>query len=218
VVIGIGSSIYFIRDYFEPHIDYEGQLDSLNAIIAQKEAKISDLSNDIIKAEQSTNQYKIQWEKAKKDLALQKAANQNQDKVKELPLDEMVKYILEYYDTDSTSAKITQVDSVTLISVTPKLINNVGNTIAELRDNLELLEAYEVSLTLADSLIVKQELNIGLLNDKVKQLESVNNDYKNKDAVNNGVIEGKDAEIKKYKFQRNVAGAGAIIIFIIALL
>jgi len=70
---------------------------------------------------------------------------------------------------------------------------------------------------LSDSLIRSQDIQIELLESKTVALETVISDYKLKDVANIGLIDAKNAEIKKYKLQRNVAGGVAIVILVLAL-
>jgi hypothetical protein len=217
VVMGIIYSVSLIKGYFEPHIDYNGQIDSLNREIALKEAKINLINDSLFAAKQTTNEYKDKWQKAKQNLANLKAENQNQDKVKDLPLDEMLKYILDYYGVDSSEARIVESNDTIVVIINPQIVDKVGNTIAELKDKNELIEVYENNTLLSDSLIRSQDIQIELLESKTVTLETVISDYKLKDAANMGLIDAKNAEIKKYKLQRNVAGGVAIVILVLAL-
>jgi hypothetical protein len=217
VVMGIIYSVSLIKGYFEPHIDYNGQIDSLNREIALKEAKINLINDSLFAAKQTTNEYKDKWQKAKQNLANLKAENQNQDKVKDLPLDEMLRYILDYYGVDSSEARIVESNDTIVVIINPQIVDKVGNTIAELKDKNELIEVYENNTLLSDSLIRSQDIQIELLESKTVTLETVISDYKLKDAANMGLIDAKNAEIKKYKLQRNVAGGVAIVILVLAL-
>jgi hypothetical protein len=217
VVMGIIYSVSLIKGYFEPHIDYNGQIDSLNREIALKEAKINLINDSLFAAKQTTNEYKDKWQKAKQNLANLKAENQNQDKVKDLPLDEMLRYILDYYGVDSSEARIVESNDTIVVIIKPQVVDKVGNTIAELKDKNELIEVYENNTLLSDSLIRSQDIQIELLESKTVTLETVISDYKLKDAANMGLIDAKNAEIKKYKLQRNVAGGVAIVILVLAL-
>ena len=127
----------------------------------------------------------------------------------------MLQYILDYYNTDSTEAKIVQDGDSIVIMVTPKLIHSIGMTLAENRDNLDKLEAYKVYVQTSDSLINTLRLENNQLTLKSVTLESINKDLESINAVNKDVIESKDTDIKKYKFQRNVIAVGGIAVIIL---
>jgi hypothetical protein len=218
VVIGIASTIYYVGDYFKPQIDYYQIVDSLNDQLVQNKQQLANVDSvlKVIQQEQLIKEQK--WQKEKENLVSQLQANQNQNKVKELPLNEMVEYVLDYYNTDTTEAKIVQEGDSIVILVTPKLIHSIGLTIAENRDNLRKLQAYKTYVISSDSLIDGLKAENRQLTLRGVTLESINKDLESINSENKGVIEGKDALIKKVKLQRNlIAVGGAVIIVLLAL-
>lgn len=218
VVVGIVSTLYYVRECFKPQIDYYQIVDSLQNELSSKTLQLTAINTEIDKIKQERLNSEQKWQKEKENLLRKVAEQANQDKVRELPLDEMLQYILDYYNTDSTEAKIVQDGDSIVIMVTPKLIHSIGLTLAENRDNLEKLDAYKVYVQTSDSLINTLRLENDKLTLKSITLESINKDLESINAVNKDVIDSKDTDIKKYKFQRNViAVGGAVIIVLLAL-
>lgn len=217
VVIGIVSVIGLFTKYspFKPRLDNSGAIDSLNNEIALKDVKIADIDNQYNLTVNELSKYYSLWQKEKEHVKSLKAEKSHQNQVKNLGIDEMLAYVLDYYNTDTTEARmINEGDSVYVI-VTPKLINQVGNTIAEHRDNLELLEALECQVSLCDSTVNYMMSQNGLLLEKIDLMdESITNlEQRQKEYQ-----EMYDKQIKKLKFQRNIVAVGGIILVIIVAL
>ena len=215
VVIGIVSTVYYVREYFKPQIDYYQIVDSLQNELSSKTIQLTTINTELDKIKQERLNSEQKWQKEKENLLRKVAEQANQDKIKELPLDEMLQYILDYYNTDSTEAKIVQDGDSIVIMVTPKLIHSIGLTLAENRDNLDKLEAYKVYIQTSDSLINTLRLENNQLTLKSVTLESINKDLESINAVNKDVIDSKDTDIMKYKFQRNVIAVGGIAVIIL---
>lgn len=218
VVIGIVSTVYYIREYFKPQIDYYQIVDSLQNELVQKHQQLEVANFEYDKIKQERIKAEKAWLKEKEILQSKLSANQEEKAVSNLPLDEMLRYILDYYNTDTTEANIIQDGDSIVIMVTPKLIHSVGLTIAENKDNIKKLEAYHSYVTSSDSLIDRLSEENGQLVLKNTILEDINKNLESINTVNKDVIDSKDAEIKKYKLQRNIIAVGSVVVVVLLVL
>lgn len=219
VIIGIYSTINFIVERNKPQIDYNYRVDSLQNIIEQKERLLEENDSLLEIAEVETNKYYKLWQERKvhvNQLKKQLKESQNQNKVKNLPLDEMVAYIIDYFDTDTTQAQIMQNNDSIYVVVTPKLMSDIGVTIAEHQDNLKMLEAYQAQVYVCDTLVDKLINENNILTASKEFLEDINKELKQKEKE---VLQQHKEEVKKLKFQRNIIAIaeGVAIILLIAL-
>ena len=217
-IIGIVSTIYFVREFSKPQIDYNSKIDSLTNVIIDKNVKLNLMNANLDIAKSETTQYYDLWQKEKRNVEKVKAEKSEQNKVKDLPIDEMIKYILDYFETDTTQANLIKDGDSIYVVVKPKLMNQIGNTIAEHRDDLKLLEAYEIQIATSDSLVAKLINENNLLASKSELLEEINKDLTTKEGLYKGEIENKANLVKKVKLQRNVAGGVAAVFLVLLVL
>jgi hypothetical protein len=219
-LIGIASTICFIVDLkpSEQRSPYLDTIDSLNTEIGLKRLKLTHIQDSLDIVIQQSDKYYTQWQKEKRNLANEKARRKEQNKVKDLTIEQLLKYITDYYNTDSTEVAIVNDGDSIMVMVTPKLVKQVGGTIAEYRDNLELLKAYEIEITIADSLIESMTLQTDLLESKVDFLEDVTKDLNSKVDMLDKQLGLSKEEASKFKKQRNITGiVGIVLIVLVAL-
>ena len=217
VIVGIVSVICLFTKYspFKPRLDNSGVIDSLNQEIALKDVKIANIEDQYNFATNELTKYYSLWQKEKEHVKSLKAEKSHQNQVKNLGIDEMLAYVLDYYNTDTTEAKLIQQGDSVYVIVTPKLINQVGNTIAEHQDNLELLEALECQVSLCDSTVNYLMDSNRLLSDKINLMSDIRADLEQRQKEYQEMYE---TQIKKLKFQRNVMAVGGVILVILVAL
>lgn len=216
VIIGLYSTVnYFWGRKHVPKNDYQQTIDSLTNEVYEKNVQLLQV-NDVldIVSELRINEEK-RWQKEKESLLKKVQENHEAELVSNLPLDKMLEYILEYYNTDSTEAKIVQNGDSIVVMVTPKLIHSIGMTVAENRDNLTKLTAYKSYVNISDSLIETQAEEINLLTTKSIILESINKDLEGMNAENKDLITAKNKEIRKYKLISIGTGVGAVVLIVL---
>lgn len=220
VIIGIASSIYWINEFRHRNdIDPKDQvIDSLQYSIDTKVQHLESITETLNTQREQTAKYKDLWQKANVNLRKVKEENTQLKKVENLPIDEMLTYILEYFNSDTTDATLVQQGDSIFVVMQPRLIDSVGMTIAKYQDNIKLLDAYEIQISTANDLIDNLELEKSILTDKYVTLEDIHKDVlEQNDMYKISNIE-KDKQIKRLKFQRVLIGVGGVILIVLVAL
>lgn len=221
IIIGIGSSIYWGNEWVHRNdIDpMDEQIDSLQDKIDRKDVLLQSITDELNNERIKTTKFKELWstERSKlRDLLAERKRNQN--KVKNLPIDEMLDYILDYFNSDTTNAQLLSKGDSVYIIMTPKLVDTIGQTIAQHQDNLELIDAYEIQVSLSDSLIHQLEAENVLLELRNSTLDDINNDLTEQNEMYKTSRAEKDKQIKRLKFQRTIIGIGGVVLIILVAL
>lgn len=214
VVIGIVSTVYSVRGYLKPQIDYYQIVDSLQSELSSKYLQLKLTSDSINEIRQLRIADQEKYNQDKKNLI--QSFTSNQEKVKGLPLTEMVQYILDYFG--STEAEIIQKGDTVLVIMSPNLVNAIGTDLAVHRDNLEKLQAVEIVLQSADNLIKKFNQEVTLLERKISTQENIINNLSEQNELKDETIKSKDKEIRKYKIQRVLIVGGSVLGFVLIVL
>ena len=214
VILGIVFVIQQV-DYYNHRDDVDSkdkQIDSLDRIVTEKSKLLHAVNKDLFTAQSETNKYRELWLTAREKLKVEKA---KQEQVKNLPVDEMLEYILDYFDTDTTSAQLIQNGDTIYVIMQPKLVHDIGVTIAKYEDNLELLDSYDIYISVSDSLINKLEIENKSLRESNSLLSDINTDLKDQNNMYKTSREEKEKQIKRLKLQRNIIGIGSVVLIVL---
>jgi hypothetical protein len=220
VIIGIASCIYWVNEYRHRNdIDPRDMvIDSLQSELAIK-GELYELRGDsLFTANQQTIKYTELWHVANTNLKKAKVENLKLKEVENLPIDKMLEYILDYFNSDTTDAQLIQDGDSIFIVMQPRLIDSIGTTIAQYEDNLELLEAYEIQIITSNNLINNMIEEKGLLLRQVSLLEDINNDLENQNDMYKTSRAEKEKQIKRLKFQRTFIGVAGTVCIVLLLL
>ena len=210
-VILIGLTFWLVTFRLHQKENYIQAIDSLQTELSSKTLQLNLINDSLKEVRQARIEDQERYDKEKKKLI--QNFNKNKEKVKGLPLTDMVQYILDFYG--STEAKIVQKGDTVLVIISPELVNNIGNTIADYKDNLEKLEAVQIILNAADDLIEKYKQEVPLLERKILTQEEIIKNIQAQNKIKDEVLNSKNKEIKKYKLQRTLIAGGAIIGFVL---
>jgi hypothetical protein len=220
VIIGIASSIYWVNEYRHRNdIDPRDMvIDSLQSELTVK-GELYELRGDsLFTANQQTIKYTELWHVANTNLKKAKVENLKLKEVENLPIDKMLEYILDYFNSDTTDAQLIQDGDSIYVVIQPRLIDSIGTTIARYEDNLELLEAYEIQIITSNNLINNMIEEKGLLLRQVSLLEDINNDLENQNDMYKTSRAEKEKQIKRLKFQRTFIGVAGTVCIVLLLL
>ena len=214
VILGIVFIIQQVGNYKHRNdIDpKDEQIDSLDRIVTEKSKLLHAVNKDLFTAQSETNKYRELWLTVRKKLKAEKA---NQERVKNLCADEMLEYILDYFNTDTTSAQLIQDGDTIYVIMQPKLVHDIGVTIAKYEDNLELLDSYDIYISVSDSLINKLEIENKSLRESNSLLSDINTDLKDQNNMYKTSREEKEKQIKRLKLQRNIIGIGSVVLIVL---
>lgn len=212
LVIIIGITIWYVTFWLrQEKTDYTQEIDSLKTELSSKYLQLKLTSDSINEIRQLRIADQEKYNQDKKILI--QSFTSNQEKVKGLPLTEMVQYILDYFG--STEAEIIQKGDTVLVIMSPNLVNAIGTDLAIHRDNLEKLQAVEMALQSADNLINKFNQEVPLLERKISIQEDIINNLSEQNGLKDETIKSKDKEIRKYKIQRALIVGGSIVGFVL---
>lgn len=212
LIIIIGAAFWYVTNWLhQEKIDYARQIDSLNIELSGKTEQLKLISDSIKEIRQLRIADQVKYNKEKNNLI--RSFTNNQEKVKGLPLTDIVQYIRDYFGT--TEAEIIQKGDTVLVIMSPNLVNAIGTDLAIHRDNLEKLQALEITLQAADNLINKFNQEIPLLEQKISIQEGIINNLTDQNGLKDEIINSKDKEIWKYKIQRALIVSGSVIGFVL---
>lgn len=214
-IIIIGVTIWYVTFWLrQKKTDYTQEIDSLKTELSSKYLQLKLTSDSINEIRQLRIADQEKYNQDKKNLI--QSFTSNQEKVKGLPLTEMVQYILDYFG--STEAEIIQKGDTVLVIMSPNLVNAIGTDLAIHRDNLEKLQAVEMALQSADNLINKFNQEVPLLERKIYTQEYIINNLSEQNELKDETIKSKDKEIRKYKIQRVLIVGGSVLGFVLIVL
>lgn len=214
-IIIIGVTIWYSITWLrQKKTDYTQEIDSLKTELSSKYLQLKLTSDSINEIRQLRIADQEKYNQDKKNLI--QSFTSNQEKVKGLPLTEMVQYILDYFG--STEAEIIQKGDTVLVIMSPNLVNAIGTDLAVHRDNLEKLQAVEIVLQSADNLIKKFNQEVLLLERKISTQEDIINNLVEQNKLKDETIKSKDKEIRKYKIQRVLIVGGSVLGFVLIVL
>lgn len=221
-VIGISIAIYLFvinksqDEMYDSVIKHNVELDSIignnkqeisqlkssngakDKIIESREFTIASLQTDIINIVKET------------DTRIEELSN--------LSLEEVLTYILSYYETDSTEAELIMHENSIQVIIKPRLMYEWSYTLAKLESrNIELLvyknQVEEYALIVED---FKERIQ------NMDRVDSLRIDSMEKSEEKNSglqeIIDNRNKKIKSITMQRNIVAGIAVIVFVIILI
>jgi hypothetical protein len=213
--------MYFIsiKPLKEKHSELVQKKHRLDSIIQNNDKTINILRDSIEVKEAEIRYSEERIGELETDIYnLKKKHKEKLQELEDYTLEQVLDYILDYYDTDSTEACIRTTDKGIEIVIQPRLVYEWTYTIEKLESTSNELiltknKASEYSILTED---LKDKINLleGRDSVMVNSLETA----QEKNGVLQQLIENRDKRIKQIKTQRNIVAGVAVIIIVISLI
>lgn len=221
-VIGIAAVIYLFTVNNDINNDYNIAIEHnimLDSIIGSNDKEIILLKDFVLDQDKiiESKNFNI----ASLELYIVNNAKETEKKIEELSnlsLEDVLAYILSYYETDSTEAEIIMHENGLQVIIKPRLIYEWSYTITK-------LESVNIELSVCKNQINEYKLMTEAFKNKISIMAQVDslriNSMEKSEEKNTGlqkIIDNRNKKIKSITMQRNIVLGVAVIVFAIVLI